>query len=76
MSQIRQITIQCDASKADALYRRYIRKREDSRDEETTEKRRALGARMVFPTSSWTCALRRGGGVELSILTGCCRQNY
>ena len=43
MCQIRQITIQCDASNADALLRRHIGKREDPGDEETTEKRRALG---------------------------------
>jgi len=70
MFHITQITIQCDVSNADALYRRHIGKREDSGDEETTEKRRALGTRMVSPTSSWTCALRRGVGVELSVFTG------
>ena len=47
MFQIRQITMQCDASNADALYRRHIGKREDPGDEETTEKRQALGTRMV-----------------------------
>ena len=71
MFQIRQITIQCDASNAE--YRRHIGKREDPGNEETTEKRRALGTRMVPPTSSWTCALRRGVGVELGVFTGCCR---
>ena len=76
MSQIRQITIQCDASNEDALYRRHIRKREDPGGEETTEKRRALGTRMMSPTSSWTCALRRVGDAELSFVTVCCRQNY
>ena len=76
MFQIRRITIQCYASNADALYRRHIGKREDPGNEETTEKRRALGTRMVPPTSSWTCALRRGFGVELGVFTGCCRQNY
>ena len=44
--QIRQITIQCAASNADVLYRRHIGKREDPGDEETTEKRQALGTRM------------------------------
>ena len=57
------------------LYRRHIGKRGCPGDEETTEKRRALGTRMVSPSSSWTCALRRGGSVELSFFTGCCRQH-
>ena len=39
--------MQCDASNADALYRRHIGKREDPGDEETREKRQALGTRMV-----------------------------
>ena len=39
--------MQCDVSNADVLYRRHIGKREDPGDEETTEKRQALGTRMV-----------------------------
>ena len=58
------------------LYRRHIGKRAGPGDEETKEKRRALGTRMVSPSSLWTCTLRRGGGVELSVFTGCRRQNY